>query len=164
MRSSSASVRIEATQLDSDVGASMLVRAVDELNSRYEPNEHNPSALNPEKFAPPFGTFLIAYLDDRPAGCGGLRRLEDGVAEVKRMFVETWARRHGIGRRILAELEATAQRLGYRAVRLETGIRQHEAMKLYESAGYQRVASYGEFRDNPLSVCYEKGLNSAVER
>jgi ribosomal protein S18 acetylase RimI-like enzyme len=62
------------------------------------------------------------------------------------MFVETWARCNGIGRRVLVELEATAQRLGYRAVRLETGIRQHEAMKLYESAGYQQVASYGEFR------------------
>jgi GNAT superfamily N-acetyltransferase len=135
------------------------VRAVAELNSRYEPHEHNPSVLDPKKFAPPFGTFLIAYLDDRPAGCGALRRLEEGVAEVKRMYVEPCARRNGIGRRILAEIEATAQRLGYRAVRLETGLRQQEAMKLYESAGYQRVASYGEFKDNPLSVCYEKRLH-----
>src|SRR5439155_16435668 len=101
---------------------------------------------------------LVAYVDDRPAGCGALRRLDEGVAEVKRMYVEPWARRNGIGRRILAELEATARRFGYRAVRLETGTRQQEALQLYESAGYQRVACYGEFKDNPLSVCYEKWL------
>lgn len=154
-------IRIESIRLDSPDGAAILVRAVAELNSRYEPHEHNPSVLDPEKFVPPFGAFLIAYLDDRPAGCGALRRLEEGVAEVKRMYVEPWARRNGIGRRILAELEATAQRFGYRAVRLETGTRQHEAIQLYESAGYQCVACYGEFKDNPLSVCYEKKVCDA---
>ena len=74
------------------------------------------------------------------------------------MYVEPWARRNGIGRGILAELEATAQRLGYRAVRLETGTRQQEAIRLYESAGYQPIAKYGEFSDNPVSICFEKRL------
>jgi GNAT superfamily N-acetyltransferase len=161
MNDSSPNLRIEHTRYDSPEGAELVLRAVDDLNSRYETHEHNPGMLDASKFLPPAGTFLVAYLDNRPAGCGALRRFADGVAEVKRMYVEPWARRNGIGRHILAELEATARRLGYRAVRLETGTRQPEAIRLYESAGYQPIAKYGEFADNPLSICFEKVLDDS---
>jgi GNAT superfamily N-acetyltransferase len=111
-----------------------------------------------EHFTAPLGAFLVARIEDRPAGCGGLRRLEAAVAEVKRMYVDPWARRRGVGREILVGLEAEARRLGYRTVRLETGTLQPEAIGLYESAGYQRIPRYGEFVDNVHSVCFEKAL------
>jgi GNAT superfamily N-acetyltransferase len=159
MSTPSAAFRVELTRLDSRAAATLLVKAVAELNSRYEAHEHNPSVLDPEKFVPPFGAILVAYLDDRPTGCGALRRLEEGVAEVKRMYVEPWARRRGVGRRILAELEAAALRLGYCVIRLETGVRQPEAIQLYEAVGYRGIACYGEFAASPLSVCFEKNLS-----
>ncbi|HEY1860962.1 MAG TPA: GNAT family N-acetyltransferase [Gemmataceae bacterium] len=160
MSDSAPNERIEHTRYDSPEGAVLVLRAVEDLNSRYETHEHNPGTLDASKFLPPAGTFLVAYVDNRPAGCGALRPLEDGVAEVKRMYVEPRARRNGIGRRILSELEATAKRHGYRAVRLETGTRQPEAIRLYESAGYRPIAKYGEFADNPLSICYEKRMTN----
>src|SRR5207248_5161117 len=99
-----------------------------------------------------------ACVEGWPAGCGGLRRFNKETAEIKRMYVEPGARCRGIGRKILDELEAAAKRLGYQKVRLETGTRQPEAIRLYESAGYQRIAAYGDFKDSPLSVCFEKSI------
>ena len=106
-------------------------------------------------------TLLLARSSSR-AGTARLsaavRSLEAGVAEVKRMFVADGARKRGIGRAILGALELAAIGLGYRVARLETGIRQPEAIGLYESAGYRRIDCYGRYASNELSVCYEKEL------
>jgi GNAT superfamily N-acetyltransferase len=103
--------------------------------------------------------FVIARLDKQPVGCGAIRPLEPGVAEIKRMFIEPAARRRGIGQRILLELEKVAGVLGYVTVRLETGLRQPEAIRLYERAGYKRIECYGMYAEDPLSICMEKRLN-----
>jgi ribosomal protein S18 acetylase RimI-like enzyme len=58
----------------------------------------------------------------------------------------------------LSELESTATNLGYRALVLETGVRQPEAIALYESHGYTRIPNYGFYKDSALSVCYRKEL------
>jgi putative acetyltransferase len=71
----------------------------------------------------PGAAFVIAWMEERPVGCGALRPLAPGVGELKRMFVVNEARRRGVGRRILAELEELARNLGYTSLRLETGIR-----------------------------------------
>lgn len=109
--------------------------------------------------------FLIARLDNQPVGCGAIRRIDEDAAEVKRMYVAPAGRRRGIARRILAELERSAVDFGYRAIRLETGILQPEAQRLYESCGYKRIAAFGHYVGNQTSVCYEKELphkNSAA--
>lgn len=155
-------MRTEWLRLDGPPALALMTKAVAELNARYPRDAHTSDELDADEFAPPEGAFLVVHLDDQPAGCGALRRLEIGIAEVKRMYVEPWARRRGVGRRVLAELEAMAGRLGYRAVRLETGILQPEAIALYEKAGYRRVACYGEFIGNPLSVCLEKRITPSV--
>jgi putative acetyltransferase len=72
--------------------------------------------------------------------------------------VEPDARQRGLGRAILEKLEASAHRLGYRLIRLETGDRQPEAVALYERAGYQRIPPYGEFMECARSICFEKRL------
>lgn len=107
---------------------------------------------------PSGGAFLIARRGGVPAGCGALRPRELAVVEIKRMFVRANARRTGVARQLLAELERRAAMRGYAIARLETGTRQPEAIALYESAGYTRIPCYGEFADNPLSVCFEKRL------
>jgi putative acetyltransferase len=102
------------------------------------------------------GVFLVARRDGRAVGCGALRPLAPGIAEVKRMFVRDGARRRGIARRILGALEALARERDVVVLRLETGTRQPESMALYESAGYRRIACFGEYLTDPYSVCYEK--------
>jgi len=64
----------------------------------------------------------------------------------------------GLSRRMLGALEEEARRLGYRRVRLETGFRQHEALGLYRSSGFEEIPRYGPYADDELSVCFEKPL------
>jgi GNAT superfamily N-acetyltransferase len=109
-------------------------------------------------FEPPDGVFLAAHVDGVAVGCGGVCRFDATRAELKRMYVAPAARGLGLGRRILAALEAQARRLGYVAVVLETGNRQPEALRLYESAGYERIPCYEPYASRELSVCFEKQL------
>jgi len=101
---------------------------------------------------------VVAFHGDVPVGCGALRVLERGVGEVKRMFVAPGARRLGAARRILEALEARAATLGFREVRLGTGVRQPEAIALYEAAGYQRIEGFGEYAGTDQCVCFAKAL------
>lgn len=104
------------------------------------------------------GAFLIARVDGTPAGCGALRPLTETVAEIKRMFTLPAFRRRGISGQLLAELERVAARNRFEALWLETGIRQPEAMALYERNGYRPMPAFGEYAADPLCRCYEKSL------
>ncbi len=107
-------------------------------------------------------TFLIAWKNGEAAGCGVLRPLDTRTCEAKRMYVDPAYRRQGLARRILAELEALAPKLGFSTIRLETGTLQPEAIALYESSGYVRISPYGEYANDPMSVCFEKQLSEKV--
>jgi putative acetyltransferase len=74
------------------------------------------------------------------------------------MYVAPAARGRGLSRLLLAALEDEARQLGYSLVRLETGDRQPEAIKLYASSGFEPIPRYGPFVDDPRSVCFEKRL------
>ena len=91
-------------------------------------------------------------------GCGAIRLLKDGNAEVKRMYVVDAARGLGLGRRMLAALEQEAKAIGATGIVLETGTRQPEALGLYASAGYERIQPFGEYVGSPSSVCMAKTL------
>ena len=96
----------------------------------------------PDAFTGPGTAWLVGYEDGRPVCCGGLRPLhDDGVAEIKRMFVSATARGRGHGRTLLAELERLAQGAGCTRVRLFTTEVLVEARALYESAGYRVVGT-----------------------
>jgi putative acetyltransferase len=84
-------------------------------------------------------TYLIAFLDGNPVGCGALRKLGDRTAEVRQMYLLRRARRAGTGRAILIQLENEASRLGYEMLLLETGNRQQPAMALYEAHRFTRT-------------------------
>jgi GNAT superfamily N-acetyltransferase len=102
--------------------------------------------------------FVLARLDNEPVGCGAIRPLTETIAEVKRVFVQPHARRHGVARRIVETLEQLARARGFSEIWLETGLPQTAALQLYESLGYTRIADFGEYKDEPLSVCYGKRL------
>jgi GNAT superfamily N-acetyltransferase len=126
-------------------------------------------ALYPELFAagspPPTNAplgerevYLLAWREGVAVGCGALRRLDQHRGELRRMFVTQHARREGVGRALLARLEAEALALGYRRLLLETGTRQKPAAALYRAAGWRRIPPYGNFVGDPTSVCFGKTL------
>ena len=100
------------------------------------------STVSAAEMVPPAGAFVVLREDGRTVAGGGIRRLEPGVCEIKRMFVVPEARGRGHGRRVLEALEGAASQLGYRRARLDTALSMTTAMGLYESAGYRPIADY----------------------
>lgn len=111
----------------------------------------------PADLAPPGGTLLLIEVDGEPAGLGGIRHLETGVAEVKSMYVAAPHRGKGIARALLAELEAIARQRGCHAVRLDTSDYLSEAIALYRAAGYREVADYNGNRK--ANLWFERQLD-----
>ncbi len=107
-----------------------------------EPEEGEMPSVTTAEMAPPDGAFLVAYEHGRPVACGGLKRLDDRTAEIKRVYVVPEARSRGLGRSLLGALEKEARRLGYQSARLDVGPRQPHARALYESAGYAAIPAY----------------------
>lgn len=142
---------VRRVDCDSPDFASLVSKLVAELDERY------PGLSDQEPAPPDLLVAVVAYSDGVPIGCGALRELEPGVGEIKRMYVVPEARGRGAARRILALLETQAMAFGYSAARLGTGLRQPEAVALYESCGYRPTALFGDY-DDPLCRCYEKAL------
>lgn len=94
------------------------------------------------------GTFLVVFEDGNPVAGGGLKRLDDKACEIKRMYVVPEARGRGHASRLLKALEDEARRMGYAIARLDTGVHQPHAQRLYERAGYQPI---GNFNANPFA-------------
>jgi GNAT superfamily N-acetyltransferase len=128
-----------------------------DLVERYADDGGQP--FRQEELVGPRCCFLVVYLDDAPVGCGGLRELDDETGEVKRMYVRVAARGRGLGRKLLEELEHRARGLGYRRLKLETGIPQPEAIRLYQTAGYGLIPGYGTYKDDPRTLSFEKSLD-----
>jgi len=101
----------------------------------------------PGKYAPPEGDLLIALDGDRTVGCVAVRKLDNGVCEMKRLYVRPEARGTGLGMRLAKEIIAVSRELGYRVMKLDTLDRLGEAMHLYETLGFRRTEPYYE---NPL--------------
>lgn len=128
-----------------------------ELNDVYETFSRldNPP-IQPDELRPPGGAYLVGSEGDDVVAGGGLRRLGEGVAEIKRMYVRPAARSRGVARELLEALEDQARALGYTAVRLDTGPKQVHGLALYRSAGYAEVPPYN---DNPFACFWgEKRL------
>ena len=100
----------------------------------FEPTERIFGTV--DVFRGPNAAWIVLYDDDVPIACAGLRELEPGVAEIKRMFVTPRARGRGHARRLLTELEGIARAGGQRSMRLFTTDMLPEAMALYASEGY----------------------------
>lgn len=101
---------------------------------------------------------VVAYENDQPVACGGIKEFEPGAMEVKRMFTLLEDRGKGIAVEVLAELEKWASELSCSRCVLETGLKQPEAIWLYEKGGYSRIPNYGQYIGIDNSVCFEKVL------
>ena len=101
---------------------------------------------------------VVAYVDEKPMGCGAIKEYDAGTMEVKRMYVSVEGRGKGIATLVLAELETWAEELGYKRCILETGKRQPEAIALYKKNGYETIPNYGQYAGVENSVCFQKPL------
>ncbi len=102
----------------------------------------------PGKYSPEFrGTVLLAYIDGVPVGVVALRKIEDDICEMKRLYVKKQARGRGIGKYLSIALMERARELGYKKMRLDTLYSMTSAVSLYKSLGFYEIPPY---RYNPL--------------
>jgi ribosomal protein S18 acetylase RimI-like enzyme len=91
-------------------------------------------------------------------GCGGVQLFGSSYGEIKRMYIRPQFRGRGFARLMLEHLVEYTRSNGIDVLRLETGIHQHEAIGLYERAGFRSIPPFGEYKPDPLSRFYEKHL------
>lgn len=101
---------------------------------------------------------VVASDNDEPVGCGAIKSFDESSMEVKRMFVPEDERSKGIATIVLKELELWAAELGFTKCVLETGLKQPEAIRLYEKNGYTKIPNYGQYIGMENSVCFEKRI------
>ncbi|MGR7023450.1 GNAT family N-acetyltransferase [Geodermatophilus sp. URMC 62] len=155
---------LRAVPYDDPVARGLVARVQQEYVDRYGgPDE---AAVDPAEFVPPAGLFLVAEVDGVPAGCGAWRRHAEGgpgQAEVKRVYVEPAFRRRGLAQVVVAALEDSARRAGYRSVVLNSGDRQPEAIALYAGLGYTPVPGYGIYAGGSGAVFLGKQLGGPAQ-
>ncbi len=102
--------------------------------------------------------FFVIHEGGAPAGCGGIKLFGSEYGEIKRMYVRPEFRGRGFGKLMLDHLATYAKSQGVDVLRLETGIHQHAAIRLYEQEGFRRIPPFGEYWDDPVSLCYERRI------
>ena len=160
-------VVFEVVSFESALAIELIAELQGEYVARYGQGDGTP--LDAGEFNPPDGVFLVGYLREppgsrQPVACAGVRMSAPGLAELKRMYVRPAARRRGIARRLLAAAETEAARLGAQLLRLETGLRQPEAIALYESAGYTPTEPFGHYAGEALARHFAKRLTGDARR
>ena len=154
-----AGIAIASEPPDTAVAAALLGAYRDELDERFPGGFTPPPGWRAAawQLVPPTGAFLVVRDAGEPLGCGAVRVLEPGSAELKHMWVSPRLRGRGIGRALLAALEAEARALGCATVRLDTSPLLAEAVALYRSVGYGEIPRYN---DNPLcGIWMERALD-----
>ena len=158
-----ASALVSGVRDPRDPVARRCLRAyVEELSGRFDSGFDPALSISAadHEMTPPAGLFLVAMLHGEPAGCGALKFHPGAPAEIKRMWVAAAVRGLGLGRRLLAELEARAAAHGVRVLRLETNRTLTEAISLYRAAGYREVPA---FNDEPYAHhWFEKAIELLV--
>jgi GNAT superfamily N-acetyltransferase len=131
---------------------------ISELEAYLQPNYPPESrhGYSVEKLLQEAVAFFVIRHDGTPAGCGGIKLFGTAYGEVKRMYVRRQFRGLGLGKLMLNHLAGYAQQQGVAILRLETGIYQTEAIGLYEGFGFQRIPPFGAYKEDPLSLFYEK--------
>ena len=136
------------------------IALIEELEAQLDPlypaeSRHGYSV---EKLLRENVAFFIIRLNGTAVGCGGIQLFRSDYGEIKRMYIRPEFRGLGLAKLMLDYLANYAHGRGVGLLRLETGIHQHEAIGLYERAGFRQISPFGEYKPDPLSRFYEKPL------
>jgi GNAT superfamily N-acetyltransferase len=156
-------MEFEDAQVDAGPGGALAQAMREEISVMYDGLELDGDSMpraGPSELSPPHGAFLVGRAAGESVCCGGIKRLDDQICEIKKMYVTPERRGHGAARALLHALEAKARALGYTVARLDTGPKQRNARGLYESEGYAEIE---DFNGNPVAVFWgEKPLSLAA--
>jgi GNAT superfamily N-acetyltransferase len=136
--------------------AAQLIAELDAHLSIHPYPQESRHAFSIEKLVREGVAFFVTRHEGKPAGCGGVKLFGREYGEIKRMYVRPAHRGLGLGKAMIHRLAEYARERQVNVLRLETGIYQTEAIGLYEGCGFQRRPPFGEYRDDPLSIYYEK--------
>ncbi len=96
----------------------------------------------PGKYAEPYGTIILAVQNKEPIGCIALRKLEDNICEMKRLYVKPEVRGKGIGIKLATEIIEQAKEKEYKIMRLDTLVSMKSAVNLYKQLGFKEIRPY----------------------
>lgn len=141
------------------VGADLRAAQQAELDARFGRHDHE---AGPPPSEADTAVFLLAYDkgSGQPVGCGGLRLLDAGTAEIKRLYVLPYTRGSGVASSILAALEGHAHSLGITTLTAEAGSVQTDGRQFYTNAGFLAVPNFGPYAGVEHSFCYAKAIDS----
>ncbi|MET4060845.1 putative acetyltransferase [Arthrobacter sp. UYP6] len=142
------------------VGADLRAAQQSELNSRVGTVANEPAPPSADDVT----VFLVAYekSSGQPLGCGGLRRLDDSTAEIKRIYVLPYARGSGVATAVLTALEYRARAAGYAVITAEAGSAQPDGRRFYQHGGYTVVPNFGPYSGLEDSVCFAKTIGTGI--
>lgn len=150
--------RIANTKEDFETGKKLFEEYADSLNVDLSFQDFSKELDTvSQQYNKPSGSLMLVFADDLPAGCAGIRRLDDGTAELKRMYIKDEYRGLKIGVSLLQQSIDLAKTLGYKKIRLDTLANMAKAQQLYKSFGFYEIRAY---RYNPLAgtIYMEKDL------
>ncbi len=151
-----ATVRFEETSPTDPRAVAAMTAYFAEIGERFGFEPGHAWRHDAQSMSAPDGCFVVATSDGEPVACGGVQRLPDGAAEIKRMWVDERWRGAGLGARLLRHLEDLSRARAHPVVRLDTNDTLVEAIAMYERAGYRSVERYN---DNEWARCwFEKAL------
>jgi putative acetyltransferase len=150
------SIAITQERPDSPDATALIMELDDALQANYPPESRHGYSI--DKLLAEGIAFFVLRSDGVPAACGGIKLFGNEYGELKRMFVRPQFRGKGFGKQMVAYLTDYAREQGLALARLETGIHQQEAIKLYEGMGFRRIPPFGSYTNDPVSLCYEKAL------
>lgn len=156
-----AAIRVEVVDGGHRDARACLDAYAADIDERF-PEGYDPATLvAPGEVSGERGAFLVAYEEERPVACGALRRFDEAgrVGEIRHVWVHPDARRLGLARRLLTELERQAGQRGYDVVRLDTHASLTEAQALYRTCGYTEIPRYTD--DVYGAHFFEKRLGAA---
>lgn len=137
--------------------AQALIAELDSYLTPFYPSESR-HGYSVEKLLAQGVTFFVLRYGEEAVACGGVQLFGSEFGEIKRMYARPAFRGLGLAKAMLAHLESYTRGQGVDLLRLETGIYQTEAIGLYERMGYSSIGPFGPYREDPLSLFYEKRL------
>lgn len=150
-------VMITSERPDTPDATRLIEELESELVGKYPSESRHGYSI--EKLLKQNVAFFVTRRDGMAAGCGGVQLFGKEYGELKRMFVSPPFRGLGLAKLMLEHLSKYTKENGVDLLRLETGIHQHDAIILYENWGFKRISAFGEYRQDPLSLFYEKKID-----